>query len=157
MKAAALAQLVTEGGNLFGAFLCTGALASLRAKGSVPEVNAVLAEGLQKYAPAFRAMRKLVKGAKEVEPALLRLEALVRLGVDFDRTSDVADLRAAIRELLANLGFDLPRHAPGPGVGGEDRLGHQGRQGRKAHRHRRAARRPSHILHVLRHQVVART
>lgn len=116
MKAAALAQLVTEGGNLFGAFLCTGALASLRAKGSVPEVNAVLAEGLQKYAPAFRAMRKLVKGAKEVEPALLRLEALVRLGVDFDRTSDVADLRAAIRELLANLGFDLPRHAPGPGV-----------------------------------------
>ena len=116
MKAAALAQSVTEGGNLFGVFLCTGALASLRAKGSVPEVNALLADGLQKYAPAFRAMRKLVKGAKEVEPAIERVEVLVRLGVDFDRPSDVADLRAAIRELLSNLGFDLPRHAPGPGV-----------------------------------------
>jgi hypothetical protein len=116
VKAAALAQSVTEGGNLFGVFLCTGALASLRAKGSVPEVNALLAEGLQKYAPAFRAMRKVVKGAKEVEPALERLEVLVRLGVDFDRPADVADLRAAIRELLSNLGFDLPRHAHGPGV-----------------------------------------
>jgi hypothetical protein len=116
MKAAALAELVTEGGNLLGAFLCSGALASLRAKGSVPEVNAALAEGLRKYAPAFRAMRKLVKGAKDVEPALLRLEALVRVGVDFDRPADVADLRAAIREVLANVGFDLPRHAAGPGV-----------------------------------------
>jgi hypothetical protein len=116
MKATALAQSVTEGGNLFGVFLCTGALASLRAKGSVPEVNALLAEGLHKYAPAFRAMRKLVKGSKEVEPAIERLEVLVRLGVDFDRPADVADLRAAIRELLGNLGFDLPRHASGPGV-----------------------------------------
>jgi hypothetical protein len=116
MKPAALAQLVTEGGNLFGAFLCSGALATLRAKGSVPEVNGVLVEGLQKYAPSFRAMRKLMKGAKDVEPALQRLEALVRIGVDFDRPGDVADLRTAIRELLSNLGFDLPRHAPGPGV-----------------------------------------
>lgn len=116
MKATDLARSVTEGGNLFGAFLCAGALASLRAKGSVPEVNALLVDGLQRYGPAFRAMRKLVKGSKDVEPALERLEVLVRLGVDFDRSSDVADLRAAIRELLANLGFDLPRHAAGPGV-----------------------------------------
>ncbi len=116
MKAAALAQLVTEGGNIFGAFLCSGNVASLRAKGSVEEVNGLLVEGLEKYAPAFRQIRKLVKGAKDVEPALQRLEALVRVGVDFDRPSDVADLRGAIRELLSNLGFDLPRHAPGPGV-----------------------------------------
>jgi hypothetical protein len=116
MKSADLAKAVTEGGNLFGVFLCTGALASLRAKGSVGEVNALLADGLGKYGPAFRAMRKLVKGSKDVEPALERLEVLARLGVDFDRPEDVADLRAAIRELLANLGFDLPRHAGGPGV-----------------------------------------
>jgi hypothetical protein len=116
MKPAALAQLVTEGGNLFGAFLCAGTVASLRAKGSVREVNALLEEGLAKYAPAFRQIRKLVKGAQDVEPALQRLEALVRIGVDFDRPGDVADLRTAIRELLSNLGFDLPRHAPGPGV-----------------------------------------
>lgn len=116
MKGTALAQQVTEGGNLFGVFLCAGALASLRAKGSIPEVNALLADGVIKYAPAFRAMRKLVKGARDVEPALERLEVLARLGVDFDRAGDVADLRAAIRELLGNLGFDLPRHAPGPGV-----------------------------------------
>ena len=115
MKAAALAQSVTEGGNLLGVFLCTGALASLRQKGSVPEVNALLAEGLRKYAPAFRAMRKLVKGAKDVEPALERMEVMVRLGVDFDEPGDLADLRAAIREVLANLGFVLPRHT-GPGV-----------------------------------------
>ncbi|HET8539949.1 MAG TPA: hypothetical protein VFL83_08765 [Anaeromyxobacter sp.] len=116
MNAAALAQSVTEGGNLFGVFLCTAGLATLRKKGSVPEVNALLVEGLQKYAPAFRAMRKLVKGSGDVEPALERLEVLVRLGVNFDRPSDVADLRAAIRELLSNLGFALPRHAPGPGI-----------------------------------------
>jgi hypothetical protein len=116
MKSTDLAKAVTEGGNLFGVFLCTGALASLRAKGSVVEVNALLADGLGKYGPAFRAMRKLVKGSKDVEPALERLEVLARLGVDFDRPADVADLRAAIRELLANLGFDLPRHAAGPGV-----------------------------------------
>jgi hypothetical protein len=116
MKAAANAQLVTEGGNLFGAFLCSGNVASLRAKGSVEEVNGLLVEGLQQYAPAFRKIRGLVKGSKDVEPALQRLEALVRVGVDFDRPSDVADLRAAIRELLSNLGFELPRHAPGPGV-----------------------------------------
>ncbi len=116
MKSAALAQSVTEGGNLFGAFLCSGTVGSLRAKGTVQEVNALLAEGLQKYAPAFRRIRSLVKGAKDVEPALQRLEALVRVGVDFDRPDDVAALRVAIRELLSNLGFDLPRHAPGPGV-----------------------------------------
>lgn len=116
MNAAALARSVTEGGNLFGVFLCAGSLAALREKGSVPEVNGLLVEGLQKYAPAFRAMRKLVKGAKDVEPALERLEVLARLGVDFDRSGDVADLRTAIRELLGNLGFDLPLHAPGPGV-----------------------------------------
>lgn len=116
MKAAALAQSVMEGGNLFGAFLCTGNVASLRAKASVAEVNGLLAEGLEKYAPSFREVRKLVKGAKAVEPPLQRLEALVRRGVDFDRPADVADLRTAIRELLSNLGFDLPRHAPGPGI-----------------------------------------
>lgn len=116
MKGSELAGAVTEGGNLLGVFLCTGALASLRAKGSVPEVNAILADGILRYAPAFRAMRKLVKGAGDVEPALERLEVLARLGVDFDRPSEVADLRAAIRDLLSNLGFDLPRHAAGPGV-----------------------------------------
>ncbi len=116
MKAAALAQSVTEGGNLLGAFLCAGTIASLRAQGSAAEVNALLAEGLQTYAPAFRAMRKVVKGAREVEPALARLEALARAGVDFDRPAAVADLRAAIRELLSNVGFELPRHAAGPGV-----------------------------------------
>ncbi len=116
MKASTLAESVTEGGNLLGAFLCAGALASLREKGSVAEVNALLAEGVRKYAPAFRAMRKVVTGAKDVEPALVRLETLVRVGVDFDRAADVADLRGAIRELLSNVGFDQPRHAPGPGV-----------------------------------------
>ena len=116
MKGTDLAKSVSEGANLFGVFLCTGALASLRSKGTVPEVNALLAEGLQKYAPVFRAIRKLVKGGKDVEPALERLEVLTRLGVDFDRPADVADLRATLRELLANVGFDLPRHASGPGV-----------------------------------------
>ncbi len=116
MNPAALAQSVTEGGNLLGAFLCAGTLGSLRAQGSVAEVSALLAEGLRKYGPAFRAMRKLVKGARDVEPALGRLEALVGAGVDFDRPAAVADLRAAIRELLSNVGFDLPRHAAGPDV-----------------------------------------
>jgi len=116
MKASALAASVTEGANLLGVFLCAGALAALRAKGSAAEVNALLADGLAKYAPALRAMRKLVRGAKDVEPALQRLEALVRLGLDLDRAEHLADLRAAIRELLGNLGFDLPHHPAGPGV-----------------------------------------
>ncbi len=116
MKASALAQSVTEGGNLLGAFLCAGTVASLRAQGTVAEVNALLAEGVQKYAPAFRAMQKLVKGARGVEPALARLEALVRAGVELDESAAVAGLRAAIRELLSSVGFELPRHAPGPGV-----------------------------------------
>ena len=119
MKASALAQSVTEGGNLLGAFLCAGTVASLRADGSVAEVNALLADGLRKHAPAFRAMQKLVKGGAAVEPALARLEALVGAGVDFDRPDAVADLRAAIRELLSNVGFELPRHATGPWLGCE--------------------------------------
>lgn len=116
MKAAELARSVAEGGNLFGVFLCSGALASLRTKGTVAEVNALLAEGLRKYAPAFRAVRKVAQGARDIEPALERLEVLARIGVDFDRPSEVSDVRAAIRELLGNLGFVLPLHAPGPGV-----------------------------------------
>ncbi len=116
MQPAALAQAVTEGGNLLGAFLCAGTVASLRAQGSVAEVNALLADAVRKHAPAFRQLRRLVKGSKDVEPALQRLEALVRAGVDFDRPEDVASLRGAIRELLSNLGFDLPRHETGPGV-----------------------------------------
>ena len=116
MKGAALAQSVSEGGNVLGAFLCTGTLASLRAQGTVAEVNALLGESVRTYAPAFREVRKLVKGAREVEPTLARLEALVRAGVDFDRPAAVADLRAAIRELLSNVGFQLPRYAPAPGV-----------------------------------------
>jgi hypothetical protein len=111
VKGTALAQAVMEGGNVLGAFLCAGTLASLRKEGSVAEVNALLAEGLAKYAPAFRAMAKLVKGGRAVEPALARLEAVLRPGVDLDRPEAVADLRAAIRDVLSNLGFDLPRHA----------------------------------------------
>jgi hypothetical protein len=116
VKASALAQSVTEGGNLLGVFLCSGALAALRAKGSPAEVNALLAEGIARYGPAFRAMRKLVRGARDVEPALQRLEAQVRLGLDLDRADHLADLRAAIRELLGNLGFDLPRQATAAGA-----------------------------------------
>jgi hypothetical protein len=115
MKGAALAQSVTEGGNVLGSFLCAGTLASLRSQGTSAEVNGLLHEALQKYAPAFRAVRKVLQGGKDVEPALQRLEALVRRGVDFDRSADVADLRAAIREVLAHLGFVLPLHA-GPGI-----------------------------------------
>lgn len=116
MKSSELAQQVTEGGNLLGVFLCTHALRTLRAKGSAPEVVALLAEGVLKYAPAFRAMQRLVHGASDVEPALVRLQALVRLGLDLDRPEHVADVRAAIRELLSGLGFSLPYHAAGPGV-----------------------------------------
>ncbi len=116
VKGAALAQAVTEGGNLLGAFLCAGTVASLRAKGTVAEMNALLADGVAQYGPAFREVRKLLKGAKAVEPPLARLEALVRAGVDFDAPAAVADLRAAIRDLLGNLGFALPHHAPGPDV-----------------------------------------
>ncbi len=115
MKGAALAQSVTEGGNYLGAFLCAGTVASLRAKGSVAELNALLGEGVEKYAPAFRAMRKVVKGAVAVEPALARLEARARAGVDFDRPSAVAELRVAVRDVLSGLGFELPRHV-GAGV-----------------------------------------
>ena len=61
-------------------------------------------------------MKRLVRGAREVEPAIVRLEALTRFGVDYGAAKDVAELRAAIRELLVNVGFALPRHAPGPGV-----------------------------------------
>jgi hypothetical protein len=116
MKSSELAQQVTEGGNLLGVFLCTGALRTLRASGTPDEVNALLAEGLVKYGPAFRAMKRLVRGAKEVEPPLWRLEALVRLGLDLDRPEHLADVRASIRELLSNLGFALPSHALGPDV-----------------------------------------
>ena len=116
MKSADLAQQVTEGANLLGVFLCTDALATVRAKGTPAEVNGLLTESLAKYGPAFRAMKKLVKGSKEVEPAIQRLTALVRLGLDLDRPDHVADLRGAIRELLGNLGFALPYHAPRKGV-----------------------------------------
>ena len=116
MKSSELAQQVTEGGNLLGVFLCTEALRTLRARGTPAEVNALLGEGLAKYGPAFRAMKRLVRGAREVEPALQRLQALLRLGLDLDRPEHVADVRASIRELLTNLGFALPLHAPGKGV-----------------------------------------
>ncbi len=116
VKGAALAQAVTEGGNALGAFLCAGTVASLRAQGSVAEVNALLVESVGTYAPAFRQVGRVVKGARELEPALARLEALVRAGVDVDRPEALAGLRAAIRDVLSRVGFDLPRHAPGPGV-----------------------------------------
>jgi hypothetical protein len=116
MRSSELAQQVTEGGNLLGVFLCADALRTLRARGTPAEVNALLGEGLVKYGPAFRAMKRLVRGAKEVEPALQRMQALLRLGLDLDRPEHLADLRAAIRELLSNLGFALPHHPPGRGV-----------------------------------------
>jgi hypothetical protein len=116
MKQADLARALSDGANLLAAFLCTGQIASLRAKGSVAEINGLLAEALQQYAPVFRAVRKVSKGMKDIEPALGRLDALVRAGVDFDSPAAVAELRAALRELLGNVGFVLPRHAPGPGV-----------------------------------------
>lgn len=115
MKGPALAEAVTEGGNVLGSFLCAGTLASLRSQGSSAEVNGLLREALERYAPAFRAVRKVLKGGSDVEPAVARLEGLVRRGVEFDRPADVADLRAAIRALLATLGFVLPRHT-GPGI-----------------------------------------
>ncbi len=115
MKQADVARALSEGANLIAAFLCTGQVASLRAKGSVAEINALLAEALAQYAPTFRAVRRVSKG-RDLEPALGRLDALARAGVDFDSAAAVADLRAAIRDLLENVGFVLPRHAPGPGV-----------------------------------------
>ena len=116
VKTSALARSVSEGGNALGAFLCAGTLASLRAQGTSAEITALLAETLRTYGPAFRDVQKLVKGARGVEPALARLEALVGAGVDFGRPDAVAGVRATIRELLSNVGFELPRHAPGPGV-----------------------------------------
>jgi hypothetical protein len=116
MRSSELAEQVTEGANLLGVFLCTDALRTLRAKGTPAEVNGLLGEALAKYGPSFRAMKRLVKGSKEVEPALQRLMALLRLGLDLDRPEHVSDLRAAVRELLTNLGFVLPYHAPGKGV-----------------------------------------
>jgi hypothetical protein len=116
MKSSELAEQVTEGANLLGVFLCTDALQTLRAKGTAAEVNGLLGEALAKYGPPFRAMKRLVRGSKEVEPSLQRLLALVRLGLDLERPEHVSDLRAAIRELLSNLGFVLPYHAPGKGV-----------------------------------------
>ncbi len=116
MKSSELAAQVTEGANLLGVFLCTDALRTLRAKGSAAEVNALLDEALVKYGPAFRAMKKLVRGAPEIEPALQRVTALVHFGLDLDRPDHLADLRAGIRELLSNLGFVLPHHAPGPKI-----------------------------------------
>ncbi len=116
MKGSALARSVSEGGSALGAFLCAGTLASLRSQGTSAEITALLGETLRTYAPAFREVHRLVKGSREVEPALARLDALVGAGVDFARPEAVADVRAAIRELLSNVGFELPRHAPGPGV-----------------------------------------
>jgi hypothetical protein len=116
MRQADLARALSEGANLLGAFLCSGEVASLRSRGTVAEINALLAETLQQSAPVFRAVRKVSKDMKDIEPALGRLEALVRTGVDFDAPPAVADLRAAIRELLGNVGFVLPRHAAGPGI-----------------------------------------
>lgn len=116
MKSHELARQVTEGANLLAVFLCSGALRTVRTKGTAPEVNALLGEAVAKYGPAFRGMRKIVRGAKEVEPALVRLEALVRFGVDLENPAHLADLRATIRELLSNLGFDLPLHEPAADV-----------------------------------------
>jgi hypothetical protein len=116
MKSDELAAQVTEGANLLGVFLCTQALRTLRARGTPAEVNFLLGEALLKYGPAFRAMRKLVRGAKDVEPAIQRVQALTRFGVDFDAPEQLADVRGAIRELLSNVGFDLPLHAKGRGI-----------------------------------------
>jgi hypothetical protein len=116
MKSSELAAQVTEGANLLGVFLCTDALRTLRSKGSAAEVNALLGEALAKYGPHFRAMTRLVRGAKEIEPALQRLIALVRFGIDLDRPEHLADLRAGIRELLSNLGFVLPHHPRRRGI-----------------------------------------
>lgn len=108
MDATELTQSMAAGGNFFGVFLCTGALATLRERGSDPELNALLGRGLATYAPVFRRMQEVLEGASDVEPALERLEVLVRLGMDFDAPADVAELRAAVRELLQALGFELP-------------------------------------------------
>ena len=116
MKAAELAAAVTEGGNLLGVFLCTRTLATLRASGTSVEIDQVLSQALVKYGPAFRAMKRLVRGAKDVEPALQRLEARVRFGIDYGSPADLAEVRGAIRELLANVGFEVPKAVTGPGV-----------------------------------------
>jgi hypothetical protein len=115
MDAETLARSVQQGGNFLGVFLCTGALAALRARAGSPELNDLLVRGLATYAPAFRAMQQAVEGP-EVEPALERLDALTRLGVDFDAPGEVAPLRAALRELLAKVGFELPGPLRGEGV-----------------------------------------
>jgi len=116
MKAGELAAAVTEGANLLGVFLCTRTLATLRASGTPVEIDQLLAQALAKDGPTFRAMRKLVRGAKDVEPALQRLQALVRFGIDYDSPEHLADVRGAIRELLANVGFAVPPPARGRGV-----------------------------------------
>jgi hypothetical protein len=113
MDAATLAT-VQQGGNFLGVFLCTGALATLRRRASAPELNALLVRGLATYAPAFRGA--LAEAGREVEPALERLDALTQLGVNFDAPGEVTDLRAALRELLANVGFTLPAPVRGASV-----------------------------------------
>ena len=113
MDAAALAT-VREGGNFLGVFLCTGALATLRRRASAPELNALLVRGLATYAPTFR--EAVAEAGREVEPALERLEVLTQLGVNFDAPGEVTDLRATLRELLANVGFTLPAPVRGGNV-----------------------------------------
>ena len=115
MKGRELATKVTEGANTLATLLCAGSVASLRKQGTSREIDALVSQALATYGPAFRAMKKLVRGAKDVEPVLARLETLLRAGVDYGSAEEVAALRASLRELLGNVGFDLPRQA-GPGV-----------------------------------------
>jgi hypothetical protein len=108
-----LARAVQEGGNFLGVFLCAGALATLCERGSAGEVNALLGRGVSTYAPAFRGFAELTGEGGDVEPAIERLEVLTRLGVDVGVPAELADVRAAVRELLGAVGFELPSAPPG--------------------------------------------
>jgi hypothetical protein len=113
MTADELAQAVQEGGNFLGVFLCSGALATLRERGSAGEVNVLLGRGVATYAPAFRGFAEISHDGRDVEPAIERLEVLTRLGVDVGVPGELADIRAAVRELLGAVGFELPSAPPG--------------------------------------------
>jgi hypothetical protein len=108
MNTDALARSVQEAGNLLATFLCAGALGKLREKGTAQELNALVARTLAAHGPAFRGMHALAKGAPDVEVPLERLEVLTRLGLRFDAPRELAELRAAIRQLLASVGFEVP-------------------------------------------------
>ena len=108
-KATDLAQIVSEGLNCLGVFLCGPALRSLRA-----EVPALVRQWNDDCAPLFAKLDLAAARGDTAafRSALGRISALTSGGFDPDDAARLGELRGAIRALMTALRVPLPVLSP---------------------------------------------